>query len=111
MYGPNVNWKIVEMLKQYCKEEDPSSPMLLELGSCNLHLLHGAYQTAQFKTDWTHDIVLRNCYSIFKKCPAKCSDYLEANDLQESHEGKSTVCLFPLRYCGHRWLENEKATK
>ena len=49
--GPIVNWKIVEMLKHYCKEEDPSSPMLLELGSCDLHVLHGAYQTVQFKGD------------------------------------------------------------
>ena len=55
------------MLKQYRKEEDPSSQMLLELSSFGLHLLHGAYQTAQFKTDWNLDQVLKNCYSIFKK--------------------------------------------
>ena len=43
MDGPNVNWKIFEMFKQYRKEEDPLSPMVLEFGSCGLHVLHGAY--------------------------------------------------------------------
>ena len=107
----NVNWKILEILRHYCKHEDPSSPMLLELGSCDLHVLHGDYQTAQFKTDWNFDKVFRNYYSILKKSPAKHSDYLEANDLEESHEGKSTAYLFVLKYCGHRWLENGKVIK
>ena len=89
------------MLKQYRKEEDPSS----------LLLLHGACQTAQFKTDWNLDKILKNCYSVFNRSPVKHSDYLEVNDLQESHEGKSTTYLFSLRYFGHRWLENGNAVK
>ena len=44
MNGPNVNWNIADMLKQYRKEEDSSSPVLLELGICGLHVLHGACQ-------------------------------------------------------------------
>ena len=52
MDGPNINWKIVEILR-YRREEDTSSLMLLELESCELHghVLHGAYQTAQSKAD------------------------------------------------------------
>ena len=34
---------------------------------------------------------------------------MEANDLQDSHIGKDAVYLFPLKFCGHRWLENSKA--
>ena len=49
--GLNVSSKIAQMLEQYHKEEDPSIPMLLELGSCGLHVLHGAYQTVEFETD------------------------------------------------------------
>ena len=41
----------------------------------------------------------------------KCSDYLETNDLQESHDRKCTPNLFPLKYCGHNWPENGKAIK
>ena len=35
----------------------------------------------------------------------------KANDLQESHEGKPTAYVFPLKYCGHRWLGSEKTIK
>ena len=83
--------------------------MLLELVICGLHVLHGACQTAQFKTDWDLVKVFKNFYSLFKKSRAKLSDYLEENDLQESHESKSTAYLFPLKYCEHRWFENGKA--
>ena len=54
------------MLKQY-HEEGQSSPMLLELGSSGLLLLHGVCQSDQFKNDWDLDKALKNCYSIFKK--------------------------------------------
>ena len=47
----------------------------------------------------------------FQKISRKRSDYLKTNDLQESHEGKSTAYLFPLRYCGHRWFANGQAIK
>ena len=83
MDEPNVNWKIVEVLKQHRKEGDLSSSMLLELGNCSLHVLHRAYQTDQFKTDWNLDKVLKNCYSIFKKSSAKRSGYPKANDSQK----------------------------
>lgn len=40
MDEPDVNWKIVETLKQFHRKEDPSSLMLLEVGSCELCVLH-----------------------------------------------------------------------
>ena len=30
----NIKWKIVEMLKKYRKEKDPSNPILLKLWRC-----------------------------------------------------------------------------
>ena len=30
----NIKWKIVEMLKKYRKEKDPTNPMLLNLWRC-----------------------------------------------------------------------------
>ena len=51
--------------------------MLLELVSCGLHVLHGAYQSAPFKTDWNLDKVLIKFYSILKKSNAKRSCYIK----------------------------------
>ena len=42
MGGPNVNWKTVEIVKEYREHNDPDGPDLIEIGSCGLHVLHGA---------------------------------------------------------------------
>ena len=70
--------------------------------------MHGAYKTALSTTDWKLDKFLKACYSIFKKSPARRADYLRSNDLLDSHDGKDTSYLFPMKHCGHRWLENSR---
>ena len=44
MDGPNVNWKMLKLIKEDRKSQDPSS---LELDSCGLHVVHGAYRAGQ----------------------------------------------------------------
>ena len=109
MDGPNVNWKLLSLLSEERKNENPSCPDMLNIGSCGIHVLHGAYGTGQNSTCWELDKLLKNLYSIFRRSPARRSDYLQANDLHDSHEGRDTGYLFPLKFCGHRWLENSKA--
>ena len=111
MYGPNINWKLLNMIKEKEDQFDrnPQAPNILEIGSCSLHVIHGAFGTAESATDWNLRKFLKNCHSIFKKSPAKRSDYLTADDLHSSHVGKDTSYLFSLKFCGHRWLENSKA--
>ena len=82
---------------------------LQEMGSCGLHVFHGAYKAAQSVTSWKLDNFLKNCFCIFKKSPARRSAYLKCNDLLVSHGAKDISYLFPLKYCGHHWLENGKA--
>ena len=53
--------------------------------------------------------ILKSFYSIFKKSPARRSDYLKVNNLHSAHEAKDSSYLFPLKFCGHRWLENGEA--
>ena len=109
MDGPNVNWKLIQLLKDKKKELDPEAPDLLELGSCRVHVMHGAFNTASGVTNWELAKYLKGCYFVFKKSPARRSDYLEVNDLLESHLGRDSSYLFPLKYCGHRWMKNTKA--
>ena len=78
----------------------------MQLGSCGLHVLHGADGTGQKATDWELGKLLKHCYSIFNKNPARRSDYHLATGFRETHEGKNTGYLFPLKFCGFRWLEN-----
>ena len=67
MDGPNVHWKLFDMMKQDRLEKNPKAPPMLELGSCGLHVVHRAFGTAESATDWNLAKFLRNCFSIFKK--------------------------------------------
>ena len=39
---------------------------------------------------------------FFNQSPARSEDYLEANNLLDSHEDKNVGYLFPERFCGDR---------
>ena len=52
MDGPNVNWKTVEIIEDEWKIQDPNCPNLIVIGSCGLHVVHGAYGAGQNATDW-----------------------------------------------------------
>ena len=48
---------------------------------------------------------MKSAHGIFKKSPARKSDYLAANDIKMMDDVSER---FPLKFCGHRWLENGK---
>ena len=110
MDGTNVNWKTVEIIENHWKIQAPNCPNLIVIGSCRLHVVHGAYGAGQNATDWSLDKFLKAIYSIFKMALARREDCLGANDLHESRKSK-TVSLFAQTFCGHRWLENVAALK
>ena len=81
MDGPHVNWSTLEVLAEYRKTENPNSPEILNIGSCGIHVLHGAYQTAHGTTNWEVGKTLKAGYTIFRKSSARRSDYLSDNEL------------------------------
>ena len=48
MDGPNVNWCVHKEVVAHKASASPTSPKLLELGSCGLHVVHGAYKAGKF---------------------------------------------------------------
>ena len=50
------------------------------------------------KTNWGIDSILKALHNLFDKSPAKREDF--------SKTTKTDV--FPLQFCGHRWLEDKK---
>ena len=66
MDGPNVNLKTLEIVEENRKIEDPNCPKMINIGSCGLHVVHGAFATGQKATDWSLDKFLRSIFSIFK---------------------------------------------
>ena len=41
MDGPATNWSFFEKLLQERAESDPDLPMLINLGGCGIHVVHG----------------------------------------------------------------------
>jgi hypothetical protein len=70
---------------------------LLDIGSCNLHVVHGAFRDGANASGWDLEQILSCLNSIFKDTPARREDFTEVT-------GGCNV--FPLKFCSHRWTEN-----
>ena len=63
MDGPSVNWKFYdELVKQ---RQEMELHQLINIGSCGLHIIHGAFKTGVEKTDWCIKNTLK---VVFKYC-------------------------------------------
>ena len=76
MDGPNVNWKLLSSIMDERQSND-HYPELLDIGSCSLHVIHGALQKGIRETDWGIDLVLKALYNLFDKSPAKRENFAE----------------------------------
>ena len=85
MDGPNTNWKFYEVLKSQCTEKE--FPQITDVGSCGLHLVHGAFQTCMKANDWKSENILKAWRDL----------YLQMSILD----------VFPLRFCQTCWVEDE----
>lgn len=92
MDGPNVNWKFIKLLL----EDDDVN--ILDLGSCGLHVVHGAFQYGHKESKWKVNEFLRGIYWIFKDSPARRGAFTELT-------GQTS---FPLKFCSIRWVESSK---
>ena len=94
MDGPNVNWKVFEDLQSEIQLENGKN--LLNVGSCGLHVIHGAFRSAMSETGWDIETLLTSAYCLFKDSPARREDF---SSIATNH-------LFPLKFVVHRWVEN-----
>lgn len=92
MDGPNTNKKFLRLLIE-AREKNNDLP-LVDIGTCTVHSVSGAFKTADEKTLNVGKFLL-NSYYVFKDSPARL---LEANELQSSK--------FPKKFCPTRWVEN-----
>ena len=94
MDGPNVNNKF---FREYNEEHKNSFGCgILHIGTCGLHTVHNSIR-AGFRT-WKLDQVLRSMHFLFDDAPARREDFCKVTESS----------IFPIPFCGHRWVENEK---
>lgn len=94
MDGPKANWSFLNLMNADRKEL--GMPELIEIGSCSLHVLHGAFRYGMEHTEWRLDTLLRALYYLFHDSPARREDFIAIT-------GSST---FALNFSGTRWLED-----
>ena len=90
MDGPNVNLKFFQEFSAKFKVENYHS--LVDIGSCSLHIVHGAFRTGAEKSEWSLKKLLKGAYTILHNTPARREDF-------ESVTGSST---YPLSFCSTR---------
>ena len=100
MDGPNVNWKLLDTIAED-RSSNEQYPILLNVGSCSLHVVHGAFRNGIKQTNWEIDLLLRSLHSLFNETPARREDYTKITGSR----------VFPQQFCGHRWLENKKVAE
>ena len=71
------------------------------MGSCSLHVVHGAFRTGMKQIGWGIDLRLKSLYSHLHETPARREDYTKMTGSQ----------VFPLQFCGHRWLEDKRVAE
>ena len=95
MDGPTVNWKLFEALVSYRSECE--LPQLINIGSCGLHVINGAFRTGAEATSWDIKGTLKGIFQILHESPARREDY-------ESVTGAKS---YPLYFCATRWVESK----
>ena len=90
MDGPAVNWKFFEALMNYRSECE--LPQLINIVSCSLHTVHGAFKTAVESTSWEIKQTLNGMWQILHENRARREDF-------ESVTGASR---YPLFFCSAR---------
>ena len=94
MDGPSVNWKFHRM---FCDQlTNDFAAMLIDIGSCGLHVIHGGFKDGELASDFEVSKTLSSAHKLFDDTPARREDYVTVT--------QSTV--FPEKLCNHRWLEN-----
>jgi hypothetical protein len=69
---------------------------LVDIGSCGLHIVHGAFRDGAKDSEWDIGKLLSSLHYLFKDTPARREDFTTVTKSQ----------TFPLKFCNHRWVEN-----
>ena len=95
MDGPSTNWAFLDLLTSDREAEE--LPKLVNIGSCRLHMVHGAFKTGFESVDWAVKNTLKGYYSLFHDSPARRDYYVSVSGSD----------IFPLSFCATQWVEDQ----
>ena len=69
MDGPNANWSVFKLLhKDRCEKDYPN---IIDIGSCSLHVVHGAFKSGIEATNWDLKKIMKALWKIFDDSPVR----------------------------------------
>lgn len=94
MDGPSTNWKFLKLLQN--DRDEKEQPKIIDIGSCNLHIIHGAFKVGAETSGWNLKNVFKGAFTVLHDTPARRDDYVAVT-------GETK---FPLFFCATRWVED-----
>ena len=95
MVGPKVNWKFARTLSKDRTKNGLSD--LIDIGSCLLNVINGAFQTTNMASSWNLKKILKTGWQIIRDSPARREDLMPVTSSD----------VFPLPFCATPWVENK----
>ncbi|XP_067143597.1 uncharacterized protein [Centruroides vittatus] len=95
MDGPNVNISFLNKLEDHTETQNVGKSFV-RMGTCGLHVVHGAVKAGFKVVDWNLLPLLRNLYYLLKDSPTRRAEYIAISGSR----------LFPKKFGSTRWLEN-----
>ena len=94
MDGPSVNLKFMQELIKHREELE----MMIDIGTCGLHVVHGAFKCGIESTEWKIKETLKSSHQLLHDTPARRVDYVSVTQSSE----------YPLFFCATRSVEDKK---
>ena len=69
MDGPNTNWEVLNKVKDHRNKND--LPQIMDVGSCGLHVVHGAFNSGVKATGWQLEKIMKNMWKLFNDSPPR----------------------------------------
>ena len=73
MDGPNTNLKFFNEYSN--KFAETALHFLINVGTCNLHIVHGSLQTGESASGWGLKKIMKSAHQILHNSPARREDY------------------------------------
>ena len=81
MDGPNTNWSVLKLLREdRCEKNYPN---IIDIGSCSLHVVHGAFKSGIEATNWDLKKIMKAMWKIFDDSPASRDIYFKMFEVEE----------------------------
>ena len=71
---PNVNWDVLKLMSTHQGETEHPN---ISIGSCRLHIIHGALHSGINSHDWELVKIFYAMYNPFKESPARIDEYMK----------------------------------